>query len=290
MSFIRILLAAVIAGSSATAQEEGVVQERKDFIPDSEKPLPVKPGRHVMALVANGGPIIGPNLYRAGANTLVLSASGSGYRWGYFLEGPRRGSLLNSDNTVPLGVRQPYSLVDVDVEVPESAGSPDGKPPLYVKSLKVVDNSKEFALQPHKVVADLQALYAAYAKSLEKDVPPGMEKARQDAKGDPAQTKPARTATLMYVTWMEQTEKLQVRFLTRVQTTDDLLRPSPYPGRGPPPPPRQEWWGIDFGLQYEVSKAGTIEKRSKLPLESWKTGSPCGALIDWRTMEALPQK
>jgi hypothetical protein len=88
----------------------------------------------------------------------------------------------------------------------------------------------------------------------------------------------------MYVTWMEATEKLQVRFLTRVQATDDVMKPSRHFGE-PARPDHQDYWGVDFGLHFEAGKTGVIEKKLTLPMESWK-GYPPRPLVDWRDFPA----
>ena len=283
---MNIALAFLLLCVAPAAQEVVGVAERKDHIPDPEKPVVLNAGRRLMLLVAEAGPIMGPNLARVGLNTLVLSASGGGYRWCFLSDGKKRGPIATGDNTRAFGVTNPYTLVEVDVQ--EGSGSPNGTPPLVVSTLKVLDGSKEFPLQPHKIVDEARTRYGAWLKEAEKDIAPALEKARVAAGGDAAKAKPARTATLMYVTWMEATEKLQVRFLTRVQTTDDVMKPSRHVGELARPD-YQDYWGVDFGLLFEAGKTGLIEKKLTIPMESWK-GYPPRPLVDWRDFPAASDK
>jgi hypothetical protein len=274
----RWLAVAAFTLAALSAQEDGVVQDRKDFIPDREHPVPVKPGRHVLALVTRPLAMVAPNVYRSGDHSLVLSASGGTYHWCYFMRDSKRGPLADVENSLEFGVTRSHSLVEVEVQ--DGQGSPSAGPALIATSMKVVDNSKEFPLQPHKVVAELRAKYEASLKDLDKDISPAMEKARQTAGGDEKQAKPPQTVSLMYVTWMEEMQKLQVRFFTRVQTTDGIQRVGRSSSEAPPPR-ELLYWGIDFGLLYEVNKAGTLEKKLRLPIEGWKGPYAPKPMIDW---------
>jgi len=285
---IAIAFAALLLGWTAPPQEEGVVQDRKDFIPDPEHPAPLSPGKHVLACVANAGPIIGPNLYRVGANTLVLSSPGGAYRWAYLSEAGKRGPILNYDNARAFGVEVPYCLVSVDVRETRE-GSPDGKPPLYISSLKALEPTKDFSLVPHRAVHEMKTRYEAWLKTQEKEIAAGLEAARAKARGDAAKTKSPKTGTLMYVTWIEEREKLQVRFFTRNETTDGALREYPSSGELRPLPSPFSW-GVDLGVLYEVGKNGTLEKILKLPLETWAGFSPPAPLVDWRDFPAAKEK
>jgi hypothetical protein len=263
-----LLLLALLA-----VQEEGVVQDRKDFIPDSEKPRPVEAGKHVMALVTRPLTLIDPKEVRPGDHSLVLSASGGGYRWCYITTPTGKHEPATIDNTLQFGVTRNFSLVEVDVV--ERGGSPSGGPALIARSMRVVE---EYPIRPHKVVAEMRAKYETWAK--DQNVAEAMEKARAAAKGDEKRTKPSRSATMMHVQWMEETQKLQVRFLTRVLTTDDVARPYSGPRLGNPPAPRPIWWGIEFGALYEVDKSGALEKRLTLPMESWSGESTPRPVLD----------
>jgi hypothetical protein len=274
----RGLAALVFALSVLGSQEDGVVQDRKDFIPDREHPLPVTPGRHIMALVTQPLTMVAANVVRPGDHSLVLSSSGGTYAWCYFAKDSKPGPRADVENALEYGITRSHSLVEVEVR--DLGGSPSAGPSLLATSLKAVDNSKEFPLRPHKVVAELKAAYEAYLREQEKDVDAAMEKSRQDAGGNAQKAKLPLSASLMYVTWMEKTEKLQVRFFTRVQTTDDIPRAGRSSGEAPPPMVLQ-YWGIDFGMLYEVNKSGALEKRLKLPIEAWKGPYAPKPLIDW---------
>jgi hypothetical protein len=285
---IAIALAALLLSPAAPAQEEGILQDRKDFIPDPEHPATLSPGKHVLACVANAGPIIGPNLYRVGANTLVLSSPGGAYRWAYWTDGVKRGQILNYENARASGVEVPYCLVSVELKETRE-GSPDGKPPLSISSLKIVEATKDFPLLPHRAVHEMKTRYEAWLKTQEKDIAAGLEAARVKAKGDAAKTRPPRTGTLMYITWIEEREKLQVRFFTRSETSDGVLRDRPSRGELQTPP-SPLFWGVDLGVLYELGKTGTLEKILKLPLESWNGFSPPPPLVDWRDFSAPKEK
>jgi len=260
-------------------QEEGVVRDRTDFIPDADQPRPVAAGRHVMALVPRALLPLDPGAVRPEDGRLMLSASGGGYRWCYVTLPTGKVDLATVLNTDGFGVESRFSLVEVDVV--ERQGSPNGVPALVARSMKVVDNSKDFPLRPHKVVAEMRTKYEAWRKDQDKAVAEAMERSRKEAKGDANRTKPARTATIMHVQWMEETLKLQVRFLTRVLTTDEVPRDYSGPRVGNPPAPSKIWWGVDFGALYEVDRSGALEKRLTLPMETWHGGFPPKPALAW---------
>lgn len=273
MASRTLLLLALLA-----VQEEGVVQDRDGFIPGAEEPRGVEAGRHVMALVTKPLTLADPKEVRPGDHSLVLSASGTGYRPCYITTAAGKHELATIDNTLQFGVTRNFSLVEVDVV--ERGGSPSGGvPALIATSMKVVDNSAEYPIRPHKVVAEMRAKYEAWAK--DQNVAEAMEKARLAAKGDEKKTKPSRSATILHVQWVTETKKLQVRFLTRVLTTDDVARPYSGPPLGNIPAPRKIWWGIEFGALYETDKAGVLERRLTLPSASWSGEFPPHPALDW---------
>src|SRR6185436_12909452 len=115
------------------------------------------------------------------------------------------------------------------------------------------------------------------------------------ALGDQKATGPRETADLMFVTWLEDKERLRVHFRTKVSDgkynfvgggarpdfplplppiKDGAIRgglrqlpPPPIKDglRQPPPPPREEFkvrvgtmFGVEFGAAYEVAKDGKL--------------------------------
>ncbi len=91
----------------------------------------------------------------------------------------------------------------------------------------------------------------------------------------------------MYVSWLPDKERLVVRFRTKVtdgayKYTDGgaFDRPLPPGGFGRRPPPRPfkvrygTTFGIEYGMAYEVSKTGTVEKTLALPAKAFKEVLP----------------
>jgi hypothetical protein len=208
-------------------------------------------------------------------------------------------SLANPETVKQWGV--PGGNVLVEVEVNGGAGAP-AEEGFVATNMKVLDDSKEYPLKVAKVLADLNKRYQAWRKEHQKELDTALSDSQTKAlKKDEKATGPRETQELVYVTWMPKEERLVVRFRTTITDgaymyTEGGVRPGPFPlppppAKGkpalqavayfpPPPPPRPvkvrygTTFGIEFGMGYEVSKKGNVEKTLKLPPEAFKKELP----------------
>jgi hypothetical protein len=195
----------------------------------------------------------------------------------------------------------PGGNVLVEVEVNGGAGAPADEG-FVATNMKVLDSSKEFPLKVASVLDDLKKRYQTWKTKHQKELDGALSDSQAKAlkKGDKA-TGPRETQELVYVTWMPKEEWLIVRFRTTItdgayKYTKGGIRPGPFPlppppakdkpvlqvaVRFPPPPPPRPIkvrygtsFGIEYGMAYEVSKKGTLERTQKLPAQAFKKELP----------------
>ena len=190
----------------------------------------------------------------------------------------------------------PYSLVEVEVN--GGLGAPPDQGFVATK-MRRLDDTADYPLKVPAVVADLRKRYATYVKEHQKDADDSLAEVQKTALKDKKLTGPRQTKEILYVTWLPEGEHLRVCFRTTI--TDGAfttiqgpggpggidrdffpLPPNPGPGKGapqaavalpppPPPPPRPipmtvgTQIGVEFGVAYEVNKAGKVDKVSVLP-------------------------
>jgi hypothetical protein len=287
------------------------VKDRAGFLP-SRKQEPLK-GTAVGVLVYDGQPVLSTEGRSGPADQLCFSANGNSYRWVYVptTERPQISNLrvpvgekengefqvypaldmARPRSVTPWGITEKYTLVEVEVN--GGKGSPKGDSFVATK-LKALDGSKAYPLRVPEVIKRLKERYAAHVKDLGKTVEAEMAKAQKKAIKDAKATGPREQAELMYVTWMLDTERLVVRFRTKI--TDGQytfiegggIRPRgpQLPGAGkllrklPPPPPFPRRFktgtsfGVEFGMAYEVTKEGKVVRTQSLPIEPFEQRLP----------------
>lgn len=284
---------------AALLQEEGVFKDRAEFLPRNK--FPATPGRLIMALTADMATIQPLGQYDGRYNKLqeaerhfseaCLSANGATCRWihvpvdadpSFSLKVPvgAKGELhtypkLRAANLELLkrwDLKERYALVEV--EVSEGQGTPAGAEALVVTGMKVLDGSKDFPIRLAEVVSALERKYEAALADREKEIVAGLEKAHADVTAnvrDEAIAKDTRrrgrALQLVYVTWMEETKRVSVRFLTRIEGGVLVGAEGGTGARFRMP---SLAWGVELGLCYEVSPAGKVEKVLTLPAGPYK--------------------
>jgi hypothetical protein len=218
---------------------------------------------------------------------------------------------MASPRTVaPWGVTSHYTLVEVEVN--NGLGSPKNDSFVATK-MKVLEGTNEYPLRTADVIKALKERYAAHVKGQGKATDSALTEAQKKALKDGKATGPREQAELMYVTWLPQAERLRVHFRTKItdgqytyiEIPDRRLPPPPLklPDNGkllndqvppppPPPPPGQVGkvqppppplkrrfktgvsFGIEFGMAYEVDKAGKLVRTQGLPIESFEHRLP----------------
>jgi hypothetical protein len=210
-------------------------------------------------------------------------------------------SMANPQTVKPWDVTVPFALVEVEVNDALGAPAQEG---FVATKMRRLDDTKEYPLQVPEVVAELRKRYQTHVQDQQKSIEGGMSEAQKAALKDRKPTGPRETAELFYVTWLSETERLRVHFRTRI--TDgayqivgggegDRPRPLPLPpppkkdGQPeaaaafpppPPPPPRFEGvrtgtsFGVEFGVAYEVTKNGKVDRVLTLPIETFQKELP----------------
>ena len=290
-----------------------VIADRANFIPN-RKHLPI-PGKIIAVLATNAAPVLATEGRSGPPDQLCIGWNGGSYRWVYV---PSDGQALINNLQVPVadGSKKVYPRLNmatptsvkkwdidklyslVEVEVNDGDGSPANDSFVATK-LKKLDGSKDYPIQVADVIADLKKQYEAHLTERQKDIDAAMDEAAKKALKERKPTGPREKSTLMFVTWMPESEKLVVRF--RTQITDGEykyggginieLQPRPLPPGpaqgGPAAPPRLEnglrfgtQFGIESGVQFEVSKSGKIDKIKILEPQSFSKDLPAPPAFD----------
>ena len=292
----------------------------KDYLP-SQKHEAI-PGKVIGVLVSDPQPILSTEGRSGPLDSLCLGANGFSYSWLYV---PTEGEAMITNLQVRLAdgkikvypklnmaslkslkgtqVTAPFHLVEIEVN--DDQGSP--KNDSFVASkVKVLDGSKEFPIKVVDSISEARRKYDRFLEDQAKNIDEAMTNAAKKALKEQKPTGPRETATLMFVTWMASTEKLQIRFLTRI--TDgayqygngiriDLppvqLKEVPAEGGVAPQPKLPEGFrfgtqfGIEMGSEFIFNKDGKFEKQRYLELTPFDKVIPPPAL-NFRRPVPLP--
>lgn len=305
-------LALGIAGFSANqflaADEPAVeiVRERKSFLPiRNHQPLK---GTVIGLLVDDAGPVLGLEGRSGPADQLCFSVNGGSYRWVYVptldnaqitnLQVPvgDKGqvqlypalNMATPRSVTPWGVTKHFSLVEIQVN--NNQGSPAGDS-FVATDIKVLDGSKRFPVKTQDVVEVVKKRYAEHIKKNDQQIENALANAGKKALGDKKATGPREKSDLMYLTWLPETERIRVQFLTKISDgayqvikggfgPRDKLPLPPIPKAGGPnfrparPGPINIktgiTFGIEFGMAFEVDKRGEIVRIQQLPIEAFQ--------------------
>jgi hypothetical protein len=102
-----------------------------------------------------------------------------------------------------------------------------------------LDGTKDYPLKVAAVVDEVKKKYDAWLKDQDRVINDAMAKAQPKKVKGAKPAYPRATNTIMYVTWIADTQKLQVRFLTRIfedvfQDERDNIDPGSKDGRKRP--------------------------------------------------------
>jgi hypothetical protein len=308
---MRIALFAILAsgliGSTLLAvpvpseSKKGTIS-RADFVP-YRKHLPI-PGKIVAVLLTDGQPILTTEGRSGPPDQLCIGYNAGSYRWVYvpvaenatiqnlriaLPEGKTQVfpklAMASPANVKQWGVTASYSLVEVEVN--NGMGSP-AEDAFVATNMKVLDGSKDFPIKVADTIAQLKGEYEKHLTEKAKDLDAAMEDAAKLALKNKKPTGPRVKNTLMFVTWMAETEQLHVRFLTKItdgayqyangikiEFAPPPLPPAP-PKGGIAPPPRLPnglkygtEFGIEYGVSYEVSKSGKVERTKTMDIKTF---------------------
>jgi hypothetical protein len=208
-------------------------------------------GKAVGILVNNAHPVLSAEGRYGPPDQLVFSTAGCSYHWIYL---PTAGNAEITQLQVPVGengLKQIYPALNlarlkyvkafnveadytlVEVEVNNGQGSPRNDS-FVATQIRVLEGTKDYPLQVAKCVAEMKQKFAAYKKDQAKALEAELEKVAKQALGaDEKVTGPRDGHELMYVTWMPDTERLQVRFAVKVTDGSYKVIKMKGPGGGP---------------------------------------------------------
>ncbi len=208
-------------------------------------------GKAIGILVNDAHPVLSAEGRFGPSDQLVFSTAGCSYHWIYL---PTAGNAEITNLQVPVGengLKQIYPALNlarlkyvkafnveadytlVEVEVNNGQGSPKNDS-FVATQIRVLEGTKDYPLVVAKVVGEMKQKFAAYKKEQAKAVEAEMEKAAKQAlTADEKVTGPREGHELMYVTWMPDTERLQVRFAVKVTDGSYKVIKMKGPGGGP---------------------------------------------------------
>lgn len=297
--FLAALPALVTAASTtAPAQQGPPGVERQSLFPNNKhQALPGK----VIGILAVGD----ENLLKAEGRTgprgvLYFSTGGSSYRFLYVPDKKKpligglnvrvddKGTtrrfdylgLATLETLRQWGVSAPYTLVELEVN--GGHGSPSGEP-IIATGVKVLEGTPPYQFKAAEVVEAIRQQHAAAVQQQSQDVESEMREARRAALKDRPATGPREKSDVIYVSWLPQTQRLQVRLQTRISdgayksatTLEDVFEGLDKPVRQVE---KQVRYGTSFGVlvgtAYEVSRTGKVEQSRKLPIERFQQEIP----------------
>jgi hypothetical protein len=185
------------------------------------------------------------------------------------------------------GIAAPYTLVELEVN--DGLGSSDGDDKFKCSSLRLVEGTEEYSLRVAGVVSSLENQFKIYVKEQEDVITKAMKDLTTEVLGSRPLTGPRETSQHVYVTWLSDRDRperdcLHVEFRTRVADGDFKYGKGIEHGRfaGKTPAPEQEKRGsrygtivgVEFGMIYEISKTGKLQKSEAIPLRTFHREIP----------------
>ncbi len=211
--------------------------------------------------------------------------------------------LLNMANARTIkqwNIQVPYALVEVEVN--NEQGTPAGESFVGTKMTRL-DGTKDYPLDVTATVAELKKRYAGWKKDNKDKLDEAMLDAQKKALKDRKATGPAETQELVYMTWKSEEKRLSVHFRTTITDGEYKFvgggierdpfplpvppikplppapaappRPQGFAAFPPPPPPflprvrTGTSFGIEFGMGYEVTPAGKVDRILTLPAQAF---------------------
>lgn len=269
-----------------------IAQERSSFLPH-QKYAPV-PGKAVGILIADPTQILSNEGRSGPPGHFCFARDLASYRWIY-VDAPVNPQITNLD--LPAGLKgeitqkylslvmadaaslqqygkfKKFTLVEVDVN--QGQGSPVYES-FVVTGLRVVEDSKAYPFKAADVVAFAEKEQKVWLAGQVEAIKKTLTQVSKEALDGRKATGPRETESLMFVTWLAETQRLCVRF--RIKITDGAYMEigaggaAPRPDAPQPPRPRIKAgtsFGVDLGRSYEFSKEGTLVHTESLPITSF---------------------
>lgn len=286
--------------SSLSLKSRGEALPRQQFRP--------MPGRVVGVLIAGGQDLLANEGRTGPADAYCFSVGGESYRWMFVpvnekpLIGGMRLPVGKDGKTIQrfdkLSFATPATLKSsgitgqialVEVTVNDGLGSPAGE--RFVGSkLRRLDGTPQYPMPLLDVVTQLHSQYRIWLKGQFSEVDLALAEAEKKSLQGVKATGPREQTDLLYVSWLPETQRLQVRFQTR--WTDGAYRYAQKPKAQVP-----EWlatlragfdsdtkrrlelrehvrygtsFGVEAGVSYEVSVRGELASTKIVPISSFQ--------------------
>ncbi len=223
-----VFMTALITQASPPLKESA--SKRKGYLPYRKyQPLGAKA---TGIMVGAAQPVLSTEGRSGPPDQLCFSQDGCSYRWVYVeAQGkPRIRNLkvpvgkgqstvlyptldMASPKTVARWGVKPFTLVEVEVN--DGQGSPKNDS-FVATDFKVLEGSKEYPLKVAEVIVRLKKDYADYCDRNKKAIENGMKEAQRKPATITKSTGPREKRELMYVTWRNSDNTLQVKFRSKI--------------------------------------------------------------------------
>lgn len=321
---VPVLVVFLLANLPVRADPPGqVIKDQASFLPYRKHAA--LPATVIGVFASETAPVLLNEGRSSAPDVFCFCADGNSYRWVYVpsdnpeitnLQVPVPGpgkvriypflSMARPSTVKHWGVTEPFSLVEVEVN--NRDGSP-GNDSFVATHVKVIEGTKQYPLKVAEVITRVRKDYSDYCRQQAKEIDRAMTAAQEKALRNQKPTGPREKKDLMFVTWMQGSKELHVRFRTKISDGNftevegggvDIERPLPLPPPPaknpvpqpkavpalpavpgavavfpPPPPPRFKVkvgtaFGIEFGRAYVINKEGHVIRTERLDFESFQ--------------------
>ncbi|MGF1582621.1 MAG: hypothetical protein ACFCD0_25130 [Gemmataceae bacterium] len=281
---IAVMFAAMSVPNGTRADGQATWEDRKTFLPYRQYEM--VPGRAIGVLVGKAQPVLETEGRSSAPEVMCFSQDGLSYRWVYVPSSKLQPQITNL--RVPIGkkpqanrrfypalemanlstlknhgITKPYVLVEVEVN--DGKGSP-AVDSFVGTNYRILENTEKFPLVVSEIVARLQKNYAAYVKKRKPEIDLEMIKAQKKALQNRKPNGGPKVTELMYVTWMNKTNELHVRFRTKILDGAYSYVEGPRPIRAPLPLPTPK--------ELPPEPLGAVPKKASAPRKPQKQGVP----------------
>ena len=225
-------------------------------------------------------------------------------------------NMANARSVKKWDIGVPYALVEVEVNGGQGAPADES---FAATKMTRLDGTKAYPFNVTETVAELKKRYAEWKKEQQTKLDDAMLDAQKKAIQDRKPTGPRETQELVYLTWMARENRLCVRFRTtltdgeykytqggRLPRDRFPLPPNKLPAPGgqqpqaraafPPPPlerPSVRYgtsFGIEYGMEYQVTPTGKVDRILTLSADPFKKElpPPPGGRFDRGPVDRLP--
>jgi hypothetical protein len=258
------------------------------------------PGKAVGVLALGDKSLLAAEGRKGPDDVLYFSTGGQSYRWLYLplKQKPLIGGLnirvggdgqthrfdglglATRENLKLWDIARPYTLVEIEVN--GGLGSPAGEN-LVATRIRSLEETEAFPFKTADVVAHLRRHYESWERTLAPAVEEILRQQQVQALGDRPRTGPREKSDVFYISWLPDSQRLQVRWRTQVsdgayQQATVLERSKPSVHAQPVVREKQvrhgTSFGAEYGLAYEVSTKGRVERTQMMAPEGFRKVIP----------------